>query len=247
MYAAQNPSPDSRSTVRVTQRPVRFCPLAIFGITMSQHGPAGYTPYKAKRLSTQSVQSVNAPVPASPPVVHGARPAGLMRPSSTSAIVPTLNNSPIKSPQPYRPTASTSWSHTGLVSGSSSSTPPPPGSGGRSTPAQSTSTPPYSNVHYEDPSINLPHHRRSQSPVVGTSAGGSQRPDRGRLHGNHQSDRLSFHLNSAFQPQGVRRDRTEEFMSKRKTRGEGKKLEEGRLNRRLEKVHGIMINGCTSH
>lgn len=41
---------------------------------------------------------------------------------------------------------------------------------------------------------------------------------------------------SSFQPQGVRRDRSDELMSKRRARGEGKKLDEGRLGRRLEKV-----------
>lgn len=45
---------------------------------------------------------------------------------------------------------------------------------------------------------------------------------------------------SCFQPQGVRRDRSEEFMSKRRARGEGKKLDEGRLGRRLEKVRSAV-------
>jgi hypothetical protein len=45
---------------------------------------------------------------------------------------------------------------------------------------------------------------------------------------------------SGFQPMGVRRDRTEEFMGRRKVGGEGKKLEEGRLGRRLDKVRCII-------
>lgn len=44
-----------------------------------------------------------------------------------------------------------------------------------------------------------------------------------------------------FQPQGVRRDRTEEFVANRRKRSEGKKLEEGRLCRRMEKVRRRLV------
>jgi hypothetical protein len=41
---------------------------------------------------------------------------------------------------------------------------------------------------------------------------------------------------AGFQPQGVRRDRSDEFMEQRRKCGEARKLDEGRLARRLEKV-----------
>ena len=41
---------------------------------------------------------------------------------------------------------------------------------------------------------------------------------------------------AGFQPQGVRRDRSDEFFEQRRMCGEARKLDEGRLARRLEKV-----------
>lgn len=205
---------------------------------MSQHGPAGYTPYKNKRLSSQSVQSVNSVVAQSPP--PATRPAGLVRPSSTSAIVPTLNHvkAAVQSPQPYRPTASTSWSHSGAVAGPSSTPPPNSSAGRRPTPTQSVSALPFSNVSSDESPFGTPSRAGSQSPAVGGStAGASQRPYQGR-GSSAQSERARAPYHTTFQPQGVRRDRTEEFLSQRKSQGEGKKLEEGRLSRRLEKVSG---------
>jgi rabenosyn-5 len=62
------------------------------------------------------------------------------------------------------------------------------------------------------------------------------------VNGRATGERVRVPYHSSFQPQGVRRDRTEEFMLKRKSRGEGKKLEEGRLGRRLEKVRVIYVH-----
>lgn len=41
---------------------------------------------------------------------------------------------------------------------------------------------------------------------------------------------------AGFQPQGVRRDRSDDFFEQRKRCSEARKLDEGRLERRLEKV-----------
>lgn len=41
---------------------------------------------------------------------------------------------------------------------------------------------------------------------------------------------------AGFQPHGVRRDRSDEFFQQRKRCSEARKLDEGRLERRLEKV-----------
>ncbi|SCV66929.1 BQ2448_5575 [Microbotryum intermedium] len=50
-----------------------------------------------------------------------------------------------------------------------------------------------------------------------------------------------------FQPQGVRRDRTEEFMNSRNKRGERTKLDEGRLARRLEKLVALHFPTSTEN
>jgi rabenosyn-5 len=78
--------------------------------------------------------------------------------------------------------------------------------------------------------------RRSGSPVQSTST-----PTNSNSNSNG-NDKIRVPYHSAFQPQGMRRDRTDEFLNRRKARGEGKKLEEGRLGRRLEKVRlGIIL------
>lgn len=81
---------------------------------------------------------------------------------------------------------------------------------------------------------------RNGTPVAGGSSNGflvrAQSPSlaNGGQSAGKEAERTPYR--SGFQPQGVRRDRTEEFAGKRKSRSDGKKLEEGRLGRRMEKV-----------
>ncbi|ORY58668.1 FYVE zinc finger-domain-containing protein [Leucosporidium creatinivorum] len=208
-------------------------------------GPAGYVPYtKSKRASTASVSSFTTPHPQTPPPSsssNSARPLGLVRPAS-SPSAPTAstsaagNDSPIRQPQPYRPasSAAAAWSHSGV--GSSSST-PPPSSSGRPTPTQSASSAlPFHSVSPGNSPFPPSTPTRNQSPAVSATQHGPQAGAGPRAVNGRSGERVRAPYHSSFQPQGVRRDRTEEFMHKRKSRGEGKKLDEGRLGRRLEKL-----------
>ena len=203
----------------------------------SSTGP-GYVPYnKSKRLSTASVNSFTAPQ--SPPSSSAnSRPQVLVRPASSPASATASSSkiaqdSPLRHPQPFRPAASTSFSHNG---------PNSPSSSGRPSPAPHTSAAlPFQSVSPGTSPFPPATPNRTQSPAAGAastqqqhhgSQGAAVRAVNGRAG---EKTRAPYH--SSFQPQGVRRDRTEEFMMRRKTRGESKKLEEGRLGRRLEKVH----------
>ncbi|BGP53951.1 hypothetical protein JCM8202_006144 [Rhodotorula sphaerocarpa] len=112
----------------------------------------------------------------------------------------------------------------------SSSRSPPPGS--RGTPPPSTF--PFSTVppgHSPFPAAGTPApHIRTRSPEKGPVAqiiheAGGQTNRRGKLP-----------YQAGFQPQGVRRDRSDAFFEHRRRCGEARKLDEGRLARRLEKL-----------
>lgn len=199
-------------------------------------------PYtKSKRASTASVSSFTAPQTPPPASSSNARPLGLVRPTS-SPSTPTAstsaagNDSPIRQPLPYRPASSAgaAWSHSGVGSSSSS---PPPTSSGRPTPTQlASSALPFQSVSPGNSPFPPSTPNRTQSPAASATQHGPSSAGAARAVNGRASERVRAPYHSSFQPQGVRRDRTEDFMHKRKSRGEGKKLEEGRLGRRLEKV-----------
>ncbi|KAM0792406.1 hypothetical protein ACM66B_005085 [Microbotryomycetes sp. NB124-2] len=210
--------------------------------------PSGsYVPYnKAKRASTASITGVGR---ASPATQQGGSSAPAPRsPSPTKlASQPVV----IHSPAPQRPSTSSSsqYAPVGAVSPPSSSRSPlvhtpqqQAWHAGHYKSASGSATPlPFQNVSPGSSPFVTP--RRGQSPVkqaISTNHNPRQ-ADSSHKHRQHdltQSEtrhgKVPYH--SSFQPQGVRRDRTDEFMLNRKTKAEGKKLEEGRLGRRLEKL-----------
>jgi rabenosyn-5 len=113
----------------------------------------------------------------------------------------------------------------------SSSRSPPPPSSSRATPPLSSALPFASVPPGQSPfPANSPApYLRARSPEKGPVAQVLQQagahPRRGKMP-----------YQAGFQPQGVRRDRSDEFMEQRRKCGEARKLDEGRLARRLEKV-----------
>lgn len=173
--------------------------------------PVTYRPYepRGKRLSTSSL-------PGSPPSLKTTNSSpGLVRPAPALAA-----------PQPFRPMLRSE------LAGSTQSLPPferenRPNSTSNLIPSRTTPTLPFPAV---PPGISpsLPASpRRIASPVAPQSA------ERGN---QAKGRRTAQPYRSKFQPPGQMRDRTNDFITRRKALGEGKKLEEGRLGRRLEKV-----------
>ncbi|GAA5965321.1 hypothetical protein JCM8115_002254 [Rhodotorula mucilaginosa] len=113
----------------------------------------------------------------------------------------------------------------------SSSRSPPPPSSSRATPPLSSALPFASVPPGQSPfPANSPApYLRARSPEKGPVAQVLQQagahPRRGKMP-----------YQAGFQPQGVRRDRSDEFMEQRRKCGEARKLDEGRLARRLEKL-----------
>ena len=110
------------------------------------------------------------------------------------------------SPPPPGPSASSSYSSEAQGPSPRTSRPSTPVSYAQTGPAPATPPKPY-----------------QQGQSRGESPSASAAPSRTPYH-------------ARFQPPGVRRDRTDEFLTLRKAKGESKKLEDGRLARRLEKV-----------
>ncbi|GAA6051153.1 hypothetical protein JCM3770_002565 [Rhodotorula araucariae] len=210
---------------------------------MASPGYATYTP-KRQHSNASSISSLHhVGSPATPP--HGPSPLGAASPSS-SRTLSGLARPPshaadsgsflLRAPQPSRPHLSAQWSG---LSGSSAaggggsaggagpqsahstqtatptpgsstrSPPPPPGPSARPTPPPSTF-----------PFAAVP---PGQSPFPPASP--TFNPTPGRMP-----------YQAGFQPQGVRRDRSDAFLQQRKRCSEARKLDEGRLARRLEKL-----------
>lgn len=176
-------------------------------------GSAGYETYsKGKRSSTASISS-------------------FVRPHDS----PGGSSSAIRAPQPSRPALPAQWASPASPS-STPSTPPsssavpfpsPPHSAGRPTPPPAAF--PFQSVTPGNSPFPPSTPNRVGSPAT-TRVVTSPPP----LQQHQQRARMPYH--PTFQPQGVRRDRTEEFVAARRKRSEGKKLEEGRLCRRMDKV-----------
>lgn len=173
--------------------------------------PVTYRPYepRGKRPSTSSL-------PASPPTLKPTNSSpGLVRPAPS-----------IEAPQPFRPLLRNDWAS------STQSLPPLERENRPSSTSNLTNgrpTPPL--AHSAVPvgiSPSLPSSpRRVASPVASPSVERGNQP---------KSRRAAQPYRSKFQPPGMTNDRTDDFLARRKALGEGKKLEEGRLGRRLEKV-----------
>ncbi|CEQ39923.1 SPOSA6832_01500 [Sporobolomyces salmonicolor] len=152
--------------------------------------------------------------------------------SSSSSSAP---NAFLRQPQPSRPafpqpwtgssSASTATHSSAVAAGtapSSSSTSPPPGSLPRPTPPPPPSLFPFASV----PAGSSPF--PPCSPVPPSSSSSTRRapsPEKARMP-----------YQAGFQPQGVRRDRSASFFEARESAAEGKRLEKGRLARRLDKL-----------
>lgn len=113
----------------------------------------------------------------------------------------------------------------------SSSRSPPPSSSSRATPPLYSALP-FASVppgQSPFPASSPAPYVRARSPEKGPVAQVLQQagahPRRGKMP-----------YQAGFQPQGVRRDRSDEFFEQRRKCGEARKLDEGRLARRLEKV-----------
>ncbi|KAK4705623.1 rabenosyn-5, partial [Phenoliferia sp. Uapishka_3] len=179
-------------------------------------GSPAYAPYasKGKRSSTASMQSIQSAQGTSSSQLGQPQP----QPSHTS---------------PSRPSWPSQWSNPN----SPNSTPPPL--------STSTSTPPASFPFQSVAPGNSPFPPstplRLNSPQQSTSTSTSRAiTPNGQLPPPQRSTRMPYH--ATFQPAGVRRDRTQEFATTRRKKGEGKKLEQGRLCRRMDKDGGQLVN-----
>ncbi|KAK4053018.1 carboxypeptidase Y-deficient [Microbotryomycetes sp. JL201] len=196
-----------------------------------------YVPYnKAKRASTASMPGAGRASPVT-------QPGGLSAPRSPSPTKGAAQPVTIQSPKPQRSVASLNGQSVSAVASSSPSssvaarsptihTPLPAWHTEHFKSASGSQTPlPFQNVSPGSSPFVTP--RRGQSPV-------KQADEAHRLGqyetGSPRTRNVKAPYHSSFQPQGVRRDRTDDFMDRRKNKAEGKKLEEGRLGRRLEKL-----------
>lgn len=205
------------------------------------NGVPTYTPYSPrnnKRLSSQPGSLSNSPPPSS------ERLLGFVRPSISTSL---SESATILQPKATRPSIPNNWSNStrpGSHLRSSSngiagpSSPPPAARTARGTPPLANSFP-FSSVSSGSSPFPPSSPQRNGSPKQQQQSQQSpnhlpsSRAGTPKLSGGEKG-RVAYH--PSFQPQGVRRDRTDEFMSRRKSKGEGKKLEEGRLGRRMEKV-----------
>lgn len=201
-----------------------------------------YVPYKHKTtLSTSTASSTQS---------RGTTPTPTAS-INTGFVRPPADPTPLRAPQ-ARAAIPMGWSTSGpnSIGGGSGSGPgrvsspsttfgSPNGSYGRPTPPV-TPNPPAMNLPFQSLSPGNspfpPSTPRVGSPTT-VSRGGGVKKAAGQ-GGNGTRGKGVYR--SGFQPMGVRRDRTEEFMGRRKVGGEGKKLEEGRLGRRLDKVRCII-------
>ncbi|BGP38028.1 carboxypeptidase Y-deficient [Rhodotorula kratochvilovae] len=231
---------------------------------MASPGYATYTPkrHHSSASSISSLQHIGSP--ATPP--HGPSPlgaassssrtlSGLVRPPSHSAD----SGSFLRAPQPSRPPIAAQWSG---LSGSSAggggggSTAAGPGGAGpwSAQPSQNT-TPTPGGARSPPPAHSGPSARPtpppSTFPFAAVPPGQSpfppatpdvarvRSPDKSGLHPHpapQHGPRGSMPYRVGFQPQGVRRDRSDAFFEQRKRCSEARKLYEGRLARRLEKL-----------
>ncbi|WRT64590.1 uncharacterized protein IL334_001522 [Kwoniella shivajii] len=109
---------------------------------------------------------------------------------------------------------------------------PPPGSGHRRN-SSTTSNP---SVHKRSSSFGI----LSKSPSISRSASLTTKSTTGQ---GIKSAGMPYKV--GFQPQGVRNDRTEEFVESRKLKGEDREREEGRLGRRWAKLVDLHFNPTT--
>ncbi|GAA5996317.1 uncharacterized protein JCM10292_007531 [Rhodotorula paludigena] len=120
--------------------------------------------------------------------------------------------------------------------GSTPASPPPPGTSARPTPPPSTF--PFSSVSASQSPFSPGTPERARSPEKGPVAQLQLQHaagDAGARGGRARSPRR-MPYQAGFQPQGVRRDRSDEFAAQRGKCSEARKLDEGRLARRLEKL-----------
>lgn len=159
---------------------------------------------------------------------------------SSNANSPRRSIGLIRSPAPLPspPSSSTSSTPPAHHFRRGVATPPPAAavSPFASIPSHSSPFPPSSPRRINSPANPPASPRRTDSPTPSSNGAQSNKPVGANPNANTNRERVRMPYHSAFQPQGVRKDRTEEFMNRRQTKGEGKKLEEGRLGRRLEKV-----------
>ncbi|PRQ73881.1 FYVE zinc finger-domain containing protein [Rhodotorula toruloides] len=225
-----------------------------------------YVPYTPKRHSTNnSITSIHQLSSSSTPPHHGPSPlggpasssrtsSGLVRPSAANA---DSSSSLLKAPQPSRPalpaqfsglsTVSVASSGSGEGSGGSSGASrgqsqmgrqaydvrqarsPPPAPSNRPTPPPSTF--PFASVPPGQSPFPPGTPDRSRSPE---KPSGSPAPYANSTTRQPQRGKMPYQ--AGFQPHGVRRDRSDEFFGQRKRCSEARKLDEGRLERRLEKL-----------
>ncbi|GAA5911037.1 hypothetical protein JCM5296_004603 [Sporobolomyces johnsonii] len=212
-------------------------------ISSLHHPPPSPSRASSNPSSSSSLSTARPPSPTQPH--RGPSPLALGAPGSRSSpaalVRPNLNgngsapNSFLRQPQPSRPTFPHPWTGSSSASTatyssaapagtapSSSSTSPPPGSLPRPTPPPPPSLFPFSSV----PAGSSPFPPSSPAPPSSSSST--------RRAPSPEKARMPYQ--AGFQPQGVRRDRSASFFEARERAAEGKRLEEGRLARRLEKL-----------
>lgn len=185
---------------------------------MATSPPAGnggitYRPYSPKRpLSTASIPSTVSSGPA--PAPTRSQSAAFVRPSVGGSRPAAI------APSPLAPPHVRSASLDGL---------PPRGQAAASRPA-----------HDRGVSVLLPSAMpRPTSPPSRqstSSPGPSSQPIAGPSHAPAPSQPVRAPYLAGFQPAGVWRSRTDELVSERSKRGEGRRLEDVRIGRRLDKV-----------
>ncbi|KAK4058755.1 carboxypeptidase Y-deficient [Microbotryomycetes sp. JL221] len=264
---------DSISSCRPHELPPCSSTAPSSGMSATTGGTGNYVPYtKSKRASTASM-SGKVVIPASSSSsslnAHGAA-AAHAAPQSPTQRMQRTTNSQIHSPRPEKPQLNPTPNHfanQSVLNSSPSSSPnlarsPPPASTSSTswqshhqTPGSSSGagTPlPFQNVSPGTSPFTIA--RRGPSPVKQVNPaqrgfsdlGTTEARTRNDQNGRSPEKRGKAPYHPSFQAQGVKRDRTDEFMARRKSKGESKKLEEGRLGRRLEKAGPSSENKSTT-
>ncbi|KAM0753604.1 hypothetical protein T439DRAFT_322497 [Meredithblackwellia eburnea MCA 4105] len=173
---------------------------------MSFSSPPSYTTYNKSKKSSSSSPAQITRPYSSPP--------------SSSAVTPPTDNNSKQQQQPYTSNSqSQSQSQFQFVPPTTSTSPLPQGT-----------TPPHSSSSSRTQTPT----NTTYQPFSSQQQQQSHTQQQQQQHATTSRARMPYH--STFQPQGVRRDRTEQFAQHRRKGSEQKKLQEGRLCRRMEKL-----------
>lgn len=186
-------------------------PSVAAAMAQAQAG-SSYKPYSPRSTRQIGSSSSSTPPPGGQPHPPGPNPHRLsyQQPAPPQPRFQHTHHSSFSGEVPAR-TGSPSGPYRGAGSTGTATPPPPPSSGAGPRPHSTSGG------------------SRPVSPTKQNGAHAGQGGALGRVRGQ-------MPYRADFQPQGVRRDRTEQFEQRRRAREDRNKLEIGRLGRRLEKV-----------